>query len=93
MSTIFLPPAGVDYPSSDGKPMAENDWQRAAILYALGALRARYAHRPDMYVSGYLLIHYEEGNPRARVAPDVFVTFGAEAPVAALEAPLRGKRV
>ena len=48
MSTTSLPRAAVDYPSSDGKPMADNDWQRAAILYALGALQARYAHRPDV---------------------------------------------
>ena len=29
-----------------------------------------------MYVSGDLLIYYEEGNPKARAAPDVFVVFG-----------------
>ena len=79
MSTTSLPRAAVDYPSSDGKPMADNDWQRAAILYALGALQVRYAPRADVYVSGDLLIYYEEGNPRASVAPDVFVVFGAEA--------------
>ena len=79
MSTTPLPRATIDYPSSDGKPMADNDWQRAAMLYAIGALQVRYAHRPDVYVSGDLLIYYEEGNPRASVAPDVFVVFGAEA--------------
>ena len=31
-----------------------------------------------MYVSGDLLIYYEEGNPRVSVAPDVFVVFGVE---------------
>ena len=31
-----------------------------------------------MYVSGDLLIYYEEGNPRVAVAPDVFVVFGVE---------------
>ena len=29
-----------------------------------------------MYVSGNLLLYYEEGNPRAVVAPDVFVVLG-----------------
>ena len=71
--------AAIDYPSSDGRPMADNDWQRAAMLYAIGTLQARYAHRRDVYVSGDLLMYYEEGNPRASVAPDVFVVFGAEA--------------
>ena len=68
----------VEYPSSDGKPLAENDAQLAAILYGVGALRVRYAARRDVYVSGDLLIYYEEGNPRASVAPDVFVVFGVE---------------
>ena len=78
MSASVPPPAAVEYPDSDGRPMAENDWQLDAILYALDALRARFARRPDVYVSGDLLVYYEEGNPRASVAPDVFVVFGAE---------------
>ena len=72
------PPAAIDYPSSDGKPLAENDAQLHAILYAVGALRVRYGDRPDVYVSGDLLVYYEEGNPRVSVAPDAFVVFGAE---------------
>ena len=78
MSTSVPPPAAIDYPDSDGRPMAENDWQLAVILYAVGALKARFAGRPDVYVSGDLLIYHEEGNPRASVVPDVFVVFGAE---------------
>ena len=73
-----LSPGAVEYPSSDGKPLAENDAQLAAILYAVGALRVYFAKRSDVYVSGDLLIYYEEGNPRASVAPDVFVVFGVE---------------
>ena len=68
----------VEYPSSDGKPLAENDAQLAAILYSVSALRVRYAGRSDVYVSCDLLIYYEEGNPRVSVAPDVFVVFGVE---------------
>ena len=73
-----LSPAAVEYPSSDGRPLAENDAQLAAILYAVGALRVYFAGRSDVYVSGDLLIYYEEGNPRVSVAPDVFVVFGVE---------------
>ena len=65
------------YPSSDGKPLAENDWQLEAILSAVDILRAHFEDRPDVYVSGDLLVYYEEGNPRKAVAPDVFVVFGA----------------
>ena len=76
---VAAPPTAVDYPSSDGKPLAENDLQARAILYAFGALRVRYRERrPDVYVSADLLIYYEEGNPRVSVAPDVFVVFGVE---------------
>ena len=78
MSPTHPKRAALEYPSSDGKPMADNDWQYAAIVYAKGALQEHYAHRPDVYVSGDLLIYYEEGNPRASVAPDVFVVFGAK---------------
>ena len=73
-----LPSVAIDYPSSDGKPLAENDAQLRTILYAVGALRVRYDARSDVYVSGDLLIYYEEGNPRVSVAPDAFVVFGVE---------------
>ena len=78
MSRPVLPSAAIDYPSSDGKPLAENDAQLHAILYAVGALWLYYRERTDVYVSGDLLIYYEEGNPRVSVAPDAFVVFGVE---------------
>ena len=78
MSRPIHPPAAIDYPTSDGKPLAENDAQARAILYAFGALRVHYEARSDVYVSADLLIYYEEGNPRVSVAPDVFVVFGVE---------------
>ena len=79
MPRSIVPPAAIDYPSSDGKPLAENDVQARAIFYAFGALRLRYRdRRRDVYVSADLLVYYEEGNPRVAVAPDVFVVFGVE---------------
>ena len=78
MHRSIIPPAAVDYPDSDGKPLAENDAQLHAILYAVGALQIHFGARPDVYVSGDLLIYYEEGNPRVSVAPDAFVVFGVE---------------
>ena len=78
MSRTILPPAAIEYPSGDGKPMAENDAQLAAIHYGIGALRVYYEDRDDVYVSGDLLMYYEEGNPKVSVAPDVFVVFGVE---------------
>ena len=78
MSRPDLPPAAIDYPESDGKPLAENDPQLHAIHYAFGALLLYYRERADVYVSADLLIYYEEGNPRVSVAPDAFVVFGVE---------------
>ena len=77
MTQRVLSPAAIEYPSGDGEPMAENDWQLRAILDAFGVLDHYFRDRPDVYVSSDLLIYYEEGNPKARVAPDVFVAFGA----------------
>jgi Uma2 family endonuclease len=73
-----FPPIKVDYPKSDGKPIAESDFQRKPLLYAIEALSIYFQNRPDVYVSGNLFIYYEEGNPQAHVAPDVFVVFGVE---------------
>jgi Uma2 family endonuclease len=67
----------VDYPSEDGQPMAESDFQREPLTYAVEALGAYFQQRADVYVSGNLFIYYEEGHPEAVVAPDVFVVFGA----------------
>ena len=78
MSRPILPSAAIEYPESDGKPMAENDPQLHAIHYAFGALLLRYTARDDVYVSADLLIYYEEGDPRVSIVPDVFVVFGVE---------------
>ena len=69
--------AAVDYPSSDGKPMAESDFQLHPLIYAVDRLRRYFRNDPDVYVSGNLLIYYDEGPDRKSVAPDVFVVFGA----------------
>ena len=71
------PPPAVHYPDSDGQPLAESDFQRKPLMYAYMALAGRYRDRDDVYVSAVLFVYYEEGNPRAVVAPDVFVVLGA----------------
>ena len=78
-SSISAPPApaaAIDYPSSDGKPMAESESQLIPLMYAVSCLRHYFRNRPEVHASGNLLIYYEEGT-LARVAPDVFVVFGA----------------
>ena len=68
----------IDYPCSDGEPLAESDQQYNAITDTVHALRVRYAHRPDVYVAGDMFVYYRRGDPGGSIAPDVFVVFGAE---------------
>jgi Uma2 family endonuclease len=56
--------------------MAESDFQRTPLTYAIDALKLYFEDQSDVYVSGDLFIYFEEGNPQAVVAPDVFVVFG-----------------
>jgi Uma2 family endonuclease len=64
------------YPQSDGKPMGETDGHIDALIYLREALRDHFRDHPQMYVAGNMLLYYEEGNPAACVAPDVFVVQG-----------------
>ncbi len=74
--TYVLP--DLEYPSSDGLPMAESDAARDYLIYGVEALSLHFQNRTDVYISGNLFIYYEQGNPKAVVAPDVFVVFGVE---------------
>ena len=66
----------VDYPTSDGKPMAETDLHRQDMVDVIQTLQDRFAADPNVYVSGNLLLFYEEGNRRKHVAPDAFLVRG-----------------
>ena len=69
-------PIEIEYPSSDGEPVAESGFQLIPLVYAFDALRRRYAGRQDVFVAADLLIYYKEGSLTS-VAPDVFVVMGA----------------
>ncbi len=72
-------PVRVEYPDTDGLPMAENDWQADAIVSAKVPLQLHFADWPDVYVSGDLLLYYVEGDAGQSVAPDMLVVFGVPA--------------
>jgi Uma2 family endonuclease len=76
MSKPELESRRVFYPESDGKPMAETDVHRDLLFDLVAALGWRFRHDPAFYVSGNLLLYYEEGRPEKAVAPDVFVVRG-----------------
>lgn len=79
MTTSFLYSIfDIDYPESDGLPMAESDATRDYLIYGVEALTSHFQDHSDVYISGNLFIYYEQGNPKAVVAPDVFVVFGVE---------------
>lgn len=69
-------PREVDYPTSDGKPMAETEIHRDLMMDLIRTLQHRYANDPQVCVSGNLMMYYEEGNKRRHLSPDVFVVFG-----------------
>jgi len=66
----------IDYPTSDGRPMAETDWHRDLMTVLIAMLKMWYAKARRVYVSGNLLLYYVPGNRRKHVSPDVFVVRG-----------------
>ena len=65
----------VHYPESDGKPMGETDEHRDAMIRHIEMLR-QYFSGQNVYVSGDLLVYYEQGNPKKFVVPDALVVKG-----------------
>ncbi len=63
------------YPESDGKPMGETDEHRDEMVRHIELLRDHFRGQ-NVYVSGNLLIYYEQGNPKKFVVPDAFVVKG-----------------
>jgi hypothetical protein len=45
----------IDYPTGDGKPMAETELHLLDMMDIIQLLRDHFAGRPDVYVGGNLL--------------------------------------
>jgi Uma2 family endonuclease len=78
MSTVIraASPAEVEYPDSDGEPMAENTLQFDWIVKIKEGLEAVFRRDPNVFVAGDLLWYPVEGDPDVRCAPDAMVAFG-----------------
>jgi Uma2 family endonuclease len=63
------------YPESDGKPMGETDEHRQEMVRHIELLEDFFRGQ-CVYVSGNLLVYYEQGNPRRFIVPDAFVVKG-----------------
>ena len=66
----------IEYPTSDGQPMAETLEHQQVMVDLIQGLRSRYAGVPGAWVAGNFFFCYEKGNPNARVSPDVMVAEG-----------------
>lgn len=68
-----------DYPPSDGVARFDDHAQNRTVFYARDVLEnlfKREGNQPDASISWDAPIYYEQGNPAARVVPDLFVTLG-----------------
>jgi Uma2 family endonuclease len=65
-----------DYPDSDGKPMADNTKQYEWIVTIKGNLELQVKDDPAIFVAGNNLIYFRKGDPKKRIAPDVYVAIG-----------------
>jgi len=74
-STTIEPPE-IEYPDSDGQPMAENTLQFEWIQVLQMNIDDLFKDVPDVFVAGDNLIYPVEGHPEIRNAPDVYVIFG-----------------
>jgi Uma2 family endonuclease len=76
MSILILPE--IDYPESDGKPMAETPLHMLVMWNTIQTLIDWYADDPKVYVWGNMMLYYVEGDIKKTVAPDVYVVKGVD---------------
>jgi Uma2 family endonuclease len=66
----------IEYPDSDGEPMAENTLQYKWIVTIKEGIEAEFAGNPHVFVAADLFWYPVEGQPGVRTAPDALVAFG-----------------
>jgi Uma2 family endonuclease len=66
----------VEYPTSDGKPMAETELHGQDLMDVILTLKEHFAADPNVYAWGNMLMYYVEGDPTKHVAPDFFFVRG-----------------
>jgi len=76
--SITLTTTEIEYPSSDGQPMAETPIHVEAIMLLHQALRDFFRDRPDVFVASDIFWFWEKGNNDARISPDVMVVPGVQ---------------
>ena len=66
------------YPFSDGKILMETDPHARSIVAMRDQLDTHFEARVDVYVAGSMAVYYRQDDPKAVVAPDVFVVLGVQ---------------
>jgi Putative restriction endonuclease len=68
---------GIEYPSSDSKPMGETGTHaRVALMNIYGVLDRYFMNNPRVAVNANMFIYYVQGDPKRNVCPDAFVAMG-----------------
>jgi len=75
MSNLAPPETDVDYPESDGLPMADDTLQYDWIVLIVGELRDLFAEQ-EVFVAGNLFWYPVKGDLNLVSAPDCMVAFG-----------------
>jgi Uma2 family endonuclease len=78
MAAMPLRDEEIEYPTSDGRPMAESNLHRKVMADLIAALEQHFLDDPLAWAGGNFLLYYEKGNPRASVSPDVVLVRGIE---------------
>lgn len=65
-----------EYPESAGQPVGETEFHSRAFFETAWCLGMRFSSDPDVYCWGNMLLYYAEGDPGARVCPDLFLVQG-----------------
>lgn len=78
MTDAIVVDTRVEYPTSDGRPVAETPLHYGCLEEAWHALGMRFDSQPGAYVGANMLVYDEPGNPTRHLSPDLFVAFGVE---------------
>ncbi len=66
------------YPAELEDEMGETAFHFKLIFLLYGFLESFYASKKDVTVAANMMVYYDQGNPRKWLAPDIFVSLGAE---------------
>jgi Uma2 family endonuclease len=79
MATVTRPTREIplsEYPTGDGKPMAETPFHGEIMFGLRQILQDHFAEDPMVYVSGNLMMYYVKNNKRRHTSPDLFLVRG-----------------